>query len=121
MAIKVARLMQQAYNFETDQTLTWIKNSYSSNSVKGILGADALMADIQQFTYDLVTSTKSKPQPIRQTISLASNYPFLFQSQFRTTGVMEFETRVDDFDALYPAFMPAESNPSRSRFRASCR
>ncbi len=102
MAIKVARLMQQAYNFETDQTLTWIKNSYSSNSVKGILGADALMADIQQFTYDLVTSTKSKPQPIRQTISLASNYPFLFQSQFRTTGVMEFETRVDDFDALYP-------------------
>jgi hypothetical protein len=102
MAIKVAKLMQQAYNFETDQSLTWIKNSYSSNSVKGILGADALMADIQQFTYDLVTSTKSKAQPVRQVISLASNYPFLFQSQFRTSGVMEFETRVDDFDALYP-------------------
>ncbi len=102
MAIKVARLMQQAYNFETDQALAWIKNSYSSDTVKGLLGAQALMADIQQFTYDLVTSTQSKPQPLRQTISLAANYPFLFQSQFRTTGIMAFETRVDDFDALYP-------------------
>lgn len=102
MAIKVAKLMQQAYNFETDQTLTWIKNSYSSDEVKGLLGADALMADVQQFTYDLVTSTKSKTQPLRQTISLSSNYPFIFETQFRTTGIMDFETRVDDFDAVYP-------------------
>jgi hypothetical protein len=102
MTIKVAKEMQNAYNFETDQLLHWIKTSYASNEVKGLLGADALMADIQQFTYDLVTATQSKPQPLRHTISLAGTYPYLFETQFRKTGIMDFETRVDDFDAAYP-------------------
>jgi hypothetical protein len=102
MALKVAKQMQAAYNFETDQLLSWIKTSYASDQVKGLLGADALLADIQQFTYDLVTASKSKPQPMRHTISLASSYPFLFETQFRTTGIIDFETRVDDFDAYYP-------------------
>jgi hypothetical protein len=102
MAIKVAKEMQKAYNFETDQLVHWIKPSYSADEVKGLLGADVLMADIQQFTYDLVTATRSKPQPIRHAISLATSYPFLFETQFRKSGVMDFETRVDDFDASYP-------------------
>ena len=102
MALRAARLMQQAYNFETDQDLHLIKGSYASDEVKGLLAADALMADIQTFTYNLVTSQTSKLQPVRQTISLAGQYAFAFETQFRKTGVMEFETRIDDFDAVYP-------------------
>lgn len=102
MAIRAARLMQQAYNFETDQGLRLIRGDYSTDEVKGLLGADALMADIQTFTYDLITSTTGKPQPVRQTISLASRYPFAFETQFRTTGVLEFETRIEDFDLVHP-------------------
>lgn len=102
MAIKVAKLMQQAYNFETDQALALIRSDYSTGTVNGLLGAEALMADIQTFTYDLITNQKSKPQPIRQTISLAERYPYLFETQLRRTGTMQFETRLDDFDALYP-------------------
>jgi hypothetical protein len=102
MALRAAQLMQQAYNFETDQSLRWIKGDYSADEVKGLLGADMLMADIQSFTYDLITGTNGKPQPIRQTVSLAERYGFLFETQFRKTGVMEFETRIDDFDAVYP-------------------
>lgn len=102
MALKVARTMQQAYNFETDQTLQLIKGDYSTDEVKGLLGADALMADIQSFTYNLISSQSSKPQPVRQTISLANRYPFLFESQLRSTGKMSFETRIDDFDLIYP-------------------
>jgi hypothetical protein len=102
MALKTAFLMQQAYNFETDQSLRFIKKDYSTEEVRGLLGADALMADIQSFTYDLITATTGKPQPVRQTISLAQRYAFLFEHQFRRTGVMEFETRIDDFDNLYP-------------------
>jgi hypothetical protein len=102
MGLKTALLMQQAYNFETDQALQFIKSDYSTDEVKGLLGADALMADIQSFTYDLITSTKGKIQPIRQSISLAQDYAFAFERQFRKTGVMEFETRIDDFDYLYP-------------------
>lgn len=102
MALKMALLMQKAYNFETDQSLRFIKKDYSTDEVKGLLGADALMADIQSFTYDLITSTAGKSQPVRQSISLAQRYAYLFENQFRRTGVMEFETRIDDFDNVYP-------------------
>ncbi len=102
MAMRVARTMQQAYNFETDQSLHLIKADYSTDEVKGLLAAEALMADIQSFTYDLITSRAGKPQPLRQTISLANRYPYFFENQFRKTGIMEFETRIDDFDTLYP-------------------
>ena len=102
MALRTARLMQQAYNFETDQNLQQIKSSYATAEVQGLLGADALMADIESFTYDLITGQKTKPQPIRQTISLATRYAFDFETQFRKTGEMSFETRIEDFDAYYP-------------------
>ena len=102
MALNTALLMQRAYNFETDQSLSFIKQDYSTDEVKGLLGADALMADIQSFTYDLITSTIGKAQPVRQTISLAQRYAYLFETQLRPTGVMEFETRVDDFDMVCP-------------------
>ncbi len=102
MALKVARMMQQAYNFETDQSLALIKSNYSGDEVNGLLGADALMADIQNFTYDLITSSSTKPQPVKQTISLAERYGYLFESQFRKTGSMDFLTTLDDFEMLYP-------------------
>lgn len=102
MAIRSARLMQQAYNFETDQSMNVIKVDYSTDEVKGLLGADALMADIQSFTYDLITSKLGKPQPLRQTISLAQSYGYQFENQFRTTGSMDFSTRIEDFDMYYP-------------------
>jgi hypothetical protein len=102
MALRAARLMQQAYNFETDQSLKIIKGDYATDEVKGLLGADSLMADIQSFTYDLITSTMGKPQPLKQTISLAQQYAYLFETQFRKTGTMQFETRIDDFDSYYP-------------------
>jgi hypothetical protein len=102
MALRAAKLMQQAYNFETDQSLKLIKGDYSTDEVKGLLGADVLLADIQTFTYDLITSTAGKPQPIKQTISLAQQYGYLFETQFRKTGSMQFETRIEDFDYLYP-------------------
>lgn len=102
MALRAARMMQQAYNFETDQSLAMIKTSYSGDEVNGLLGADALMADIQSFTYDLITNTNTKPQPIKQTISLAERFGFAFENQFRKTGSMDFTTSLYDFDLLYP-------------------
>lgn len=102
MALKAAKLMQIAYNFETDQSLHFIRNSYAGVEVMGLLGADQLMADIQSFTYDLITSKAGKPQPIKQTISLAERYPYAFETQFRKTGAMDFQTRIEDFDEFFP-------------------
>jgi hypothetical protein len=102
MALDVAKLMQRAYNFEQDTDRALIKGDYASDAVKGLLAADSLLADVHSFTYDMVTTNKPVPQPVRQTISLAGRYPFLFERDLRTTGRMEFETRIDDFDVVYP-------------------
>jgi Tc toxin complex TcA C-terminal TcB-binding domain len=101
MALRAALLMQQAYNFENDTTLAYIKSSYQG-VIDGLLAADALMADIQSFTDDLVNSTRGKKQFVKQSISLAGNYGYLFETQLRKTGTMTFETTLDDFDSAYP-------------------
>jgi len=102
MALYAAKLMQQAYNFETDQALAVIKPDYSTDEVKGLLGADSLLADIESFSYDLISSARGKPQPVKQTISLAERYPFTFETQLRRGGAMDFQTTLDDFDSYYP-------------------
>lgn len=101
MAIRAARLMQEAYNFENDLKRRFIKADYSTNTVKGMLAGDELLLDIDSFTYDLITTIRKKQMPAKHTISLAECYPFLFETQFRRTGKMEFETRIEDFDKAY--------------------
>ncbi len=101
MALRAAKLMQQAYNFENDTALSAIQDSYQG-VVEGLLAADALMADIQSFTYDLVTSKRGKKQLVKTSISLATNYGYLFETQLRKTGSMAFETTLDAFDSAYP-------------------
>jgi Tc toxin complex TcA C-terminal TcB-binding domain len=101
MALQAAKLMQQAYNFENDATVSYIKPSYPG-LVNGLLAADALMADIQSFTDELISSTYGKKQYVKQSISLASRYGYLFETQLRKTGTMTFETTLDDFDSAYP-------------------
>ena len=101
MALAAAKLMQQAYNFENDTNLTYIKSSYPG-VVDGLLAADALMLDIQQFTDDLITSKRGKKQYVKTSISLATNFGYLFQTQLVKTGTMTFETTLDNFDTVFP-------------------
>jgi hypothetical protein len=102
MALQVARLMQHAYNFETDSNLHVIRADYASVEVAGLLAADALLADIEQFDFDLVTQTKDKVQPVKLTLSLAEKYGYAFETQFRGSGAIDFETSIDDFDRAFP-------------------
>jgi hypothetical protein len=101
MALATAKLMQQAYNFENDTSVTYIKDSYSG-VVEGLLGADALMADIQQFSYDLITAKRGKKQYVQTSISLAQKFGYLFQTKLVSTGTMTFETTLDHFDSVFP-------------------
>jgi hypothetical protein len=101
MALRAARQMQQAYNFENDESVDLIKPDYTAGAAAGLLGADALLADIETFT-DRELAQTNKPQPLKQTISLSERYAFAFETQLRKTGVMDFETRIDDFDTVYP-------------------
>jgi hypothetical protein len=101
-AIEIAYLMQAAYNFETDAGLDSIAMSYgTSDALNGLLGGQALMADIDYFTYHEIMHTRSKEIPIRTVLSLAEHFPYsLFQ--FRRTGVASFESTLELFDRLYP-------------------
>jgi len=101
MALGTAKLMQQAYNFENDTTVTYIKGYYAG-LVEGLLAADALMADIQQFSYDVITDKRGKFQLVKTSISLAERYGFLFHTHLVANGQMTFETTLDDFDSVFP-------------------
>ncbi len=116
-AVEIAKRMEQAYNFENDTNLKIIKNQYAVERAflniltDGMLAGDVLLADIESFTYKHIITARSKPIRLKQTISLAENYPFLFyrfnfgsdepDSPLRK-GLMRFQTTLDEFDRQYP-------------------
>lgn len=107
-ATDIAHLMQRAYNFEfeLEAPLRKIAKDYTTAGVSmkdgQVLAADVLLSDIDEFSYDMVTRVDSKQIPIKQTISLAATYPYQFETMFRHTGQMKFETTLDQFDLVYP-------------------
>jgi len=100
-AIRVAKLMERAYNFETDSQLRVIKNEYPTGDLNGLLAADYLMRDIDSFTYHYIAHQRSKEIQVKDVISLANEYPFQFY-RFQQTGRMTFETLLYDFDRRHP-------------------
>ena len=68
----------------------------------GLLAADSLMADIQQFTYDLITANRGKKQLVKTSISLAQQLRLPVPDATRATGTMTFETTLDNFDSVFP-------------------
>ena len=118
MAIRSARLMQQAYNFETDQALDSIRAEYSDQRVNGLLGADA--ADgrhpVLHLRPDHVRAPASRSRCARPS-RWRSATRYAFETQLRKTGVMEFETRIDDFDALLPRHVRRPHRGGRGRGR----
>ena len=114
-AVRTARLMQRAYNFENDLDRKFIRVDYTTNTIKGLFGADALLLDIDTFTYDLITTVRRKEIPLKQTISVADRYPFLFETEFRKTGRLTFETRLEDFDVSYPGSYATADREHRGR------
>jgi hypothetical protein len=100
MAIEAAFVMQRAYALEMDRDLDIIRFDYQHNGLNGLLAGDFLLRDIDRFTIDFLNNAR-KRNPIRQMISLASQYPQAF-AQFRATGVLPFRTTLEDFDRRYP-------------------
>jgi hypothetical protein len=102
-AIEIASLMERAYAAETGRRLDKIRFDYRWSGPNQLLGADMLLADIDFFTYDYLTSTRSKKAPIKVSISLADRYPLAF-TQLKATGGAMFETTLEQIDRLYPGF-----------------
>lgn len=103
MAVEIAALMERAYTAETGRNLNKIRFDYRGATSAGLLGGDTLLRDIDFFTYDYITSTRSKKAPLKLSISLADTYPWAF-AQLRNTGRAMFATTLQQFDRPYPGF-----------------
>ncbi|MBC6461715.1 hypothetical protein [Actinomadura sp. HBU206391] len=101
LAIEIALLVERAYNAETERGLQLIRYDYTDAGVGGLLGADRLLADIDAFTADHITTVTSKKLPVKKVISIADAYPMAFQ-QLRTRGVCRFPTEFASFDREHP-------------------
>jgi len=109
-AIRVAHLMERAYNFENDTALSVIKNDYGHGVASPepgrdvrLLGGDSLLRDIDSFTYHAVTTKTRKASRIKDVISVSADFPAQFE-EFRQTGVLALETDLYEFDRLHPGF-----------------
>ena len=100
-AIVIARLMEQAYEYEVGKAVNIIKPSYNRNDLAGLLGGDFLLQDIDSFTFMRIILGEKK-QPMKEIISLADRYPVQFLRDFQRTGTMGFRTELSDFDRNYP-------------------
>jgi len=107
MATEIAFLMERAYNAETERGLAVIRYDYQSTSSGNLMGADMLMADIDSFTHDHITTTRNKKVPVKKTISLADAFAMQFQS-LKTAGRCLFETSFTDFDRDHPGLYLAK-------------
>jgi hypothetical protein len=102
MAVEVATLMERAYEAETGRDLRKIKFEYGLNHLNGLLGAEALLLDIDFFSLDYVR-TRSKKAQMKQSISLADEFPMAFERLLRR-GRTFFQTELQQFDRRYPGF-----------------
>lgn len=109
-AIRIAKLMERAYNFENDTNFKIIKNEYGHGVASPepgrdtkLLGGDNLLSDIDGFTYRAITTKIRKNSPIKDIISVAGNFPAQFE-EFRQTGLLSLETDLYEFDRLHPGF-----------------
>ncbi len=107
MATEIAFLTERAYNAETERGLHVVQYDYQHTASGNLMGADQLLADIDYFTFDHITTTKTKKLPVKTTISLADAYPMQFQS-LKATGLCLFETALADFDRAYPGLYLAK-------------
>ncbi len=100
-AIAAAKLMERAYNFETDSALAVIRMEYSVPATGDLLGSDLLLRDIDSFTYHYVSAIGKKESSVKEVVSLRNDYPFAFR-EFLRTGVLGFDTSLYDFDRRHP-------------------
>ena len=109
-AIRLAKLMERAYNFENDTAFSIIKSDYgynvgnpSSGESTTLFGGDGLLRDVESFTYTAITSKIRKNSRLKDVISVASLFPAQFDA-FRASGLLSLETDLYEFDRLHPGF-----------------
>ena len=122
----VARLAENAFNFERDADTHLIKDAYYDTSLEGYTAAETLLHDLGGFDHiDLIGRTR-KAMQLSHMISLRKHNPLSFLA-LAATGNGRFTTTLRGFRPLVPRHLPAADQggpgrgPGRRRGGASAR
>jgi hypothetical protein len=97
----VAKLAQNAFNFERDAEVSLIKDAYYDQNLKGYSGAESLLYDLGGLDHIDLTGRTQKAIQLSQMVSLRRHSPVSFLA-LAATRVGRFTTALDDFDRWYP-------------------
>jgi hypothetical protein len=97
----VAKLAEDAFNFERDAEVSLIQDAYYDQSLQGYTGAESLLHDLGGFDYMDLTGRTQKAIQISQMVSLRQHSPVSFLT-LSATRTGRFTTAIADFDRWYP-------------------
>jgi hypothetical protein len=97
----VARLAENAFNFERDADTHLIRDAYYDTGLEGYTAAETLLHDLGGFDHiDLIGRTR-KAMQLSHVVSLSKHNPMSFLA-LAATGNGRFTTTLEDFDRWYP-------------------
>lgn len=97
----VAKLAEEAYNFERDSNVHLIRSVYFDEDKKGYTAAETLLRDLDGLDYIDITGRTQKALQLSNVVSLRKHYPISFPS-ILVAGRARFVTSMDDFDRWFP-------------------
>jgi hypothetical protein len=97
----VAKLAEDAFNFERDSKVYLIKDAYYDEDKKGYSAIETLLRDLDGLDYIDITGRTQKAMQLGHMISLRKHYPMSFPSIW-AAGCARFMTSMKDFDRWFP-------------------
>jgi hypothetical protein len=97
----VARLAQNAFNFERDTQAFLIRDAYYDTSRKGYTAAETLLHDLGGLDLIDLTGRTGKAMQLSHMISIRKHSPLSFLT-IAATGSARFTTELSAFDRWYP-------------------
>ena len=97
----VAKLAQNAFNFERDADTHLIKDAYYDASLKGYTAAETLAYDLGGLDHVDLTGRTKKAMQLSHVVSLRKHSPLSFLA-LTVTRIGRFTTTLQDFDRWYP-------------------
>jgi hypothetical protein len=97
----VAKLAEDAFNFERDSKVHLIKDAYFDEDKKGYTAVETLLRDLDGLDYIDITGRTQKAMQLSHVVSLRKHYPISFPSIW-AAGRARFMTTMKDFDRWFP-------------------
>jgi Tc toxin complex TcA C-terminal TcB-binding domain len=97
----VAKLAEDAFNFERDSEVHVIKDAYFDEDRKGYTSVESLLRDLGGLDYIDITGRTQKAIQLSHTVSLPRHYPMSFVA-LRAAGRARFTTELREFDRWFP-------------------